>query len=283
ATCEVPPCDPSFTVEKTCLTSPVGTDCALRPGDTAQYQIVIENTSTCEGPLDLYFVVDDAAAGISGAIVGPIAKGTSGTLTVDITVPDCPADENECVDLLNEVIVTGYCDATDEPVGTQSDNAICEYSCGEPEGCTPGFWKNHPDCWCDALPDGLPISEGTLASDVWTRLQSPPYDTLDDGDRKSDFDADTLAMSIRYRGGGDLAGKARNMLRHATAALLNSCSTDVGYPLSVAFIIDAVNAALDSEDPAVIQDTHMVLASLNEDSPCPIDAHCRVHDDINGD
>jgi hypothetical protein len=98
------------------------------------------------------------------------------------------------------------------------------------------------------------------------------------GDRKSDFDTDTLADALRYRGGEGLAGKARNMLRHATAALLNSCSTDVGYPLSVQFIIDAGNDALDSEDPAVIQDTHMILAGLNEDSPCPIDAHCRVKD-----
>jgi uncharacterized repeat protein (TIGR01451 family) len=154
ATCEVAPCDPSFTVEKTCLTSPLGSDCALSPGDTAQYEIVIENTSTCEGSLDLYFVVDDAAAGISGLIVGPIAKGASETLTADVTVPDCPADQDECVDLLNEVIVTGYCDSNDDPVGTQSDTAICEYSCGEPEGCTPGFWKNHPDCWCDDYEEG---------------------------------------------------------------------------------------------------------------------------------
>jgi hypothetical protein len=44
ATCGVQPCDPNFTIEKTCLT----TDCnELTTGDMAQYQIIITNTSTC--------------------------------------------------------------------------------------------------------------------------------------------------------------------------------------------------------------------------------------------
>jgi len=55
-----------------------------------------------------------------------------------------------------------------------------------------------------------------LASDVFTRLSAAPYDTLDDDDRKSDFDTDTLLGALKYRGGSGLAGAVRNMLRHAT-------------------------------------------------------------------
>jgi hypothetical protein len=75
------------------------------------------------------------------------------------------------------------------------------------------------------------------------------------------------------------------MLRHATAALLNSCSSDVSYPVSVNDIILLGNLALASEDVGTIQDLHTVLASLNEDSPCPISSDnanipCARHDDV---
>jgi hypothetical protein len=41
---------------------------------------------------------------------------------------------------------------------------------------------------------------------------------------------------------------------------------------------------LDAPDIAVIQDVHTILAMWNEDSPCPIDAHCRrIDDEVNGD
>ncbi|MHC4233251.1 MAG: hypothetical protein ACYSTW_11730, partial [Planctomycetota bacterium] len=108
--------------------------------------------------------------------------------------------------------------------------------------------------------------------------------TIDDGDRKSDFDTDSLADALRYRGGRGLAGSARNMLRHATAALLNACSSDVGYPVSDAAVIDLGNYVLESGDPAMIQDLHALLSSWNEEFPCPIDAHCRrIDDEVNGD
>jgi uncharacterized repeat protein (TIGR01451 family) len=281
-TCEILPCEPSFTVQKTCLTSPAGGDCALQPGDLASYEIVITNTSICEDPgqpLDLFFLVNDPAAGIENLEVGPIpAGGGTWMETVRATVPDCPSYQTECVDLASTVFVEGFCALTGESVGVDEASGVCEFSCRPPEGCTPGFWKNHPNCWCD------PFRPDTLVSDVWTALQGPPYDTIDDGDRKSDFDTDSLADALRYRGGRGLAGSARNMLRHATAALLNACSSDVGYPVSDAAVIDLGNYVLESGDPAMIQDLHALLSSWNEEFPCPIDAHCRrIDDEVNGD
>ena len=89
---------------------------------------------------------------------------------------------------------------------------------------------------------------------------------------------------LNYRGGDDLAGTTRNMLRHAVAALLNGCSSDVLYPVSDWLVIEMVNIALDSEDVEMIHGLHTMLASYNEDTPCPINAHCqRMNDQINGD
>jgi hypothetical protein len=274
AECPFTCCDPDFTVEKTCLTSPAGDgECTLRPGDIAQYEIIITNTSDCPGELDLFFEINDEAGGIVGKIVGPIPVGGTHTELVEIEVPPCPGEAQD-VEMPNEVCVDAlYPDGSPTGLPTKCDDATCCYSCLPPEGCTPGFWKNHPDCWCDSY------TEATLVSDVFDRLKAAPYDTVDDDDRKSDFDTDTLADSIRYRGGPELAGSVRNMLRHATAALLNGCSSDVGYPISDLMVIELVNFVLDQEDIGMIQDAHTLLAMWNEDSPCPIDAHCIRHDD----
>ena len=141
------------------------------------------------------------------------------------------------------------------------------------EGCTPSFWKYHRACWCDSYEPDM------LLSDVFTRLSAAPYDSIDDDDRKSDFDQDTLQDALRYRGGGELAGATRDMLRHATAALLNGCSSDVSYPVSDSLVIQLVNFVLDEQDIATIRNAYMLFAMWNEDAPCPIDAHCNRIDE----
>lgn len=135
------------------------------------------------------------------------------------------------------------------------------------EGCTPGFWKNHPSCW------NIAYNKDMLISDVFVALISAPYDILDDGDRKSDFDTDTMLVALRYRGGSNLAGSVRNMLRHATAALLNANNNNVGYPIPDSLVIDLVNHVLNQQDIDQIQELHVILKDLNENSPCPINAH----------
>jgi hypothetical protein len=288
-------CEPDFEVEKICDSDQdliEDTGCIQQGGTaTAGYTIWVHNTGTC----DLLFLLNDEQAGIVDLLVGPIPAGQSSDPIFGVEpVPVClepgqsiPMDENvACAVAFNldgsEVL------NPDGTVREECDSATCCYDCPGGEGCTPGFWKNHPDCWCDeiVLSDGtvVTIGEATLVSSVFTRLQSAPYDTLDTGDRKSDFDTDSLADSIRYRGGAELAGSTRNMLRHATAALLNACTSDVNYPISAAMVVDLVNFVLDEQDIGMIQNLHTLLADWNEDSPCPIDAHCIRHDDvINGD
>ena len=268
-------CTPSFTVTKTCITSPwndgVG-PCDLRPGDIARYEITICNTSSCpiaEQELDLNFIVNDEQLGIVDQVVGPIPRGQCVTIQGEETVPPCPMEPNNGNIPLDENIVT--VDAfllTGELLGSEQSSATCCYRCLTLfESCTPGYWKNSPNCWCDSYTPEM------LISDVFARLQIAPYDTIDDSGKKrskSDFDNDTMLDALKYGGGNGLAGSTRNMLRHATAALLNSCNNDLFYPVSDTMVIDLVNFVLDGQDPAMVQDLHIILASWNEDFPCPI-------------
>lgn len=283
ATCGIPTCEVEWSVTKECLTSPWNDGdgpCDLQPGDMARYRLVICNDSPIcpTDPVELYFLVNDPPALID-ELVGPLTAGECSE----------PIEYEELVDPADYVCTEpGEAFAMEENVATvevfcadgssagpsKEARDTCCYYCPGGEGCTPGFWKNHPACWCDSYTPEM------LLSDVFTRLQDPPYDTLDDDDRKSDFDTDTLDDGIRYRGGPGLAGSTRNMLRHAVAALLNGCSDDVLYPISDLMVIDVVNFVLDLESIADIQQLHMILAGFNEDSPCPIDAHCRRHDEI---
>jgi len=93
------------------------------------------------------------------------------------------------------------------------------------EGCTPGFWKNHPEAYA-----GTGYSPTTTLGSVFSGL-SPSYASLT-------FDQ---ALSL---GGGGLDA----LLRQAVAALLNAASPDVDYPLSTADVISMTNAAIASGD-----------------------------------
>jgi hypothetical protein len=245
---------PDFEVVKNCLTDPVVAD------SNALFEIIITNT----GDVPLIFDVNDAPD--APFQVGPIDPGANWTDTVQRVPGDCGVDAV----VSNTVVVTAlYGDA--QELGPKEATAECPVPCVGDEGCTPGFWKNHPDCWCDSY---TPTMD---ADDVFTALQDPNYASY--SDKKCDFDTDSLLDALKYGGGRGLAGSVRNMLRHATAALLNGCSDNVQYPVSDALVIDLVNAALATEDVDVIQELHGVLAGFNEDNPCPINAHCQLEDD----
>jgi hypothetical protein len=127
------------------------------------------------------------------------------------------------------------------------------------EGCSPGFWKNHLECWCDDY------SPDTLVAEIWGRLAGSPYESFGD---------DTLLDALYYKGGKGLTGSVRRMLRQAAAALLNGCSADVSYPVTDYFVIRLVNTALDTENPDVINDVQEIMEGWNEEG-CPINAGCQ--------
>ncbi|MEX2030596.1 MAG: hypothetical protein WD906_06485 [Anaerolineales bacterium] len=98
------------------------------------------------------------------------------------------------------------------------------------QGCTPGFWKNHPEAWTTYTPDQTVGSVFSVPADL------------------SALADDSLLMALQYGGGQGAEGGAQILLRAAVAALLNSESSDVDYPLTTGEVIDQVNDALASLD-----------------------------------
>ena len=64
--------------------------------------------------------------------------------------------------------------------------------------------------------------------------------------------AATLVEALRFGGGDTVADKAEILLRAAVAGVLNADNPGVDYPWTSAAIVDAVNAALASQDPVQI-------------------------------
>ena len=132
------------------------------------------------------------------------------------------------------------------------DDPVHYYGKPADEGCTPGYWKNHTDSW----PNG--ISPNHKVKDVFS--QASLYSSLSNS---------TLLQALSFSGGSDLTGAAGNLLRAATAALLNSAHSGVDYPWTTAQVISDVNSALASKNRDVI----LALASaLDQDNNlgCPL-------------
>jgi len=184
------------------------------------------------GPLDLVFgqqIVIDVNRPVPGG-----ATDVNNTINVTATLPSE-------FDLDNELI--------------KSSSATCPVEILDVNGCTPGFWKNHTDCWdC--------YSPTTLVGDVFDIPGS--LSALAD---------DTLLQALRYKGGKTLRAKTRIMLRQAVAALLNACDPNFDYPLTVAGVIEDVNEALATLNKREILSTKRELAGYNQIG-CGINAHC---------
>ena len=114
-------------------------------------------------------------------------------------------------------------------------NKSASTSCSVPgaEGCTPGFWKNSTDCWCDAY------QPTDLLGSVFTIPCGPLY-----GAGSNCLGNKTLLQALSFHGGSTVKGKAQILLRAAVSALLNACNENVDYTLSTDAIIAAVNDAL---------------------------------------
>jgi hypothetical protein len=121
------------------------------------------------------------------------------------------------------------------------------------QGCTPGYWKNHEKSW-----PTTGYSTSQKVSSVFG--QASLYPSLG---------SSTLLQALYFEGGSDLNGAAGNLLRAATAALLNSAHSGVDYPWVTGQVVFEVDAALASQN----RDTILGLASdLDQDNNlgCPL-------------
>jgi hypothetical protein len=82
------------------------------------------------------------------------------------------------------------------------------------EGNTPGFWKKHLDDW-------VGYSSDQLVSEVFVIPDGPFWDVL--------IGSKTLLEALKFHGGPFVFGKARILLRHAVAGLLNGAHPEIHY------------------------------------------------------
>jgi hypothetical protein len=96
------------------------------------------------------------------------------------------------------------------------------------EGCTPGYWKNHPEAW-----PATGYSPGDSFFDVFFEV------TVENG-------GPTLLDALNAQGGGISA-----LARHAVAALLNAASPCVDYYFYECEVIGIVRVALWCDDDVI--------------------------------
>jgi hypothetical protein len=83
----------------------------------------------------------------------------------------------------------------------------------------------------------------------------------------------TLMQALNFKGGSDLIGGARNLLRISVSSLLNACDPDIAFPMDLQEVIDAVNAALATLDRTQMGTLQTLLGGYNN-LGCPINAQC---------
>jgi hypothetical protein len=118
------------------------------------------------------------------------------------------------------------------------------------EGCTPGYWKNHPDRW------PTPYSTGQMVASVFSEAGSAPYTELGSA---------SLLQALFFQGGSGLEGAGQILLRAAVASLLNQAHPEItdGFVSPVPDIVGAVNTALASGDRSAILSLATELDNAN--------------------
>lgn len=186
------------------------------------------NISVTEVPRTGHNVVSIAVDQLTGP-----DQFLTGTNTVSNIVASGTPRQSALVTFTNEVVST--------PVETGT------------EGCTPGYWKNHPASWA-----ATSYTSGQTVGSVFA---------IPGG--ISSLASKTLLQSLDGGGGPGVLGAAKILLRAGTAALLNAGNPGVDYTMTTAEVITAVNAALASND----RDTILALAaSIDADNNlgCPL-------------
>ncbi|MDQ3627645.1 MAG: hypothetical protein M3419_02280 [Actinomycetota bacterium] len=132
------------------------------------------------------------------------------------------------------------------------------------DGCTPGYWKNHPENWQEVKP-------GDLLKFDHNSTAFPPFMPTD-ADLDGSGTDDTFLAALSFKGGSGLVGAEQILFRAAVAAWLNAAYDDAdgfGYPLRRKDFVPEVNAAIASGDRQTMLDLAAELDALNN-LGCPL-------------
>lgn len=227
---------PSMTVTKEC--SP---PTAWR-GDTITNTVTITNTGDVR--LDKNEITDDhQTSPLTDQCPSSLEPAESCVITYTYVVPMTVEHGDQLINTVTAIYKVGV-DCL-ENVLTVTDTCTVEIV-RPPEGCTPGFWKNHPELWVGVSPDA-----GFNATFGVTSVQSGLDDDV------------TLMQALA------VSGSLLNALnRHATAALVNAYYEDLTlyYPYTTSQVISMYQAAVNSGDYSSAKD---LFQAANEQK-CPL-------------
>ncbi len=121
------------------------------------------------------------------------------------------------------------------------------------QGCSHGYWKNHPDSW-----PATGYSTSQTVSSVFSQASLYPS-----------IGSVTLLGSLSFQGGSDVTGAASNLIKQATGSVLNSAHAGIDFPWQTAQLISEVNAALASQNGNTLLNLAVALEHDNT-LGCPL-------------
>ena len=200
-------------------------------GQTITYSFTITNTGSSDSPnLVLDSVIDSRLGNLTATATangcGNLAPSASCTFTRNFTIAvGTPSP------LVNVVTARYHPTGFPNEVKDDDDHSVVVQPAAPAQGCTPGFWKNHPNAWG---PTG------------YSRNQT--LESVFDVPNVFGLDNNTLLEALSFKGGSGNTAAARILLRSAVAALLNAAHPSINYPRTPAGVIADVNAALASNN-----------------------------------
>ncbi len=235
---------PDITLSKVCK-DPSDGDNIVVVGNDAVFEFTLGNSSSADTPaLQLLSANDTLLGNITGSFPSPLPLGQS-TVSVNqaTTTPG----------MLNNTIEVTYKVAGFPNLLTRTASAACEVIPGD-EGCTPGFWKTHPEHWDGVAPDATTTIQHQDGFNVIFGV-NPSQSGLKN--------SVTLMDAVNLGGGGLMA-----LNRHAAAALPSAES--VQYSYSLAGVIDLYRDAIGVDPgPETIYSALAKLSAANEKG-CPL-------------
>jgi hypothetical protein len=108
-------------------------------------------------------------------------------------------------------------------------SALAESQFGGNQGCTPGYWKTHPENWPGTNPSddeyGL-----TRVLAVPSNIVDSKFGSLDGlGSLKAKYYSTTMLGALSLQGGPGIDGAAQILFRAAVAAYLNAADDRIDY------------------------------------------------------
>ena len=175
------------------------------------------------------------------------------------------------------------------PSGALSNNfSNVSYTCAGSQGATPGFWKNHVQCWPNNMFAGLMLFKDEKFGVAWDWTQGTSSPLMGNrfyfgwSESIGKTDPSNWAYATQWSGFGDMcpqfvkndtiwepltakySGGDKEPEFHLAAALLNAMHAKVDYGYDVFHLLDYCRKAELHNDPKVFERFISSLVELNE-------------------